>query len=70
MLLPKGSRPPETARRLDLANRLVQVSHLLKGQDIGLEQIDDDRWRVYFSFYPLGRIELPRHSKGYGRIRV
>lgn len=53
-----------------IGNRVVYVSHLLVGQDIGLEQIDEARWEAYFSFYRLGRIELPKHKGGYCRVRV
>ena len=55
-----------------LNNRLVYISHLLRRQDVGLEQIDDGQWEVYFSFYRLGRITLRPDLKpgGYCAIRV
>ncbi|AWN15537.1 hypothetical protein [Salinisphaera sp. LB1] len=53
-----------------IGNRVMCVSHLLVGQDIGLEQIDEARWEAYFSFYRLDRIELPKHKGGYCRVRV
>lgn len=53
-----------------IGNRIVYVSHLLVGQDIGLEQLDERRWDAFFSFYRLGRIELPLHKGGYCRVRV
>lgn len=55
-----------------LNNRLVYISHLLRRQDVGLEQIDDGQWEVYFSFYRLGRITLSPNLKprGYCSIRV
>lgn len=53
-----------------IANRIVYVSHLLVGQDVGLEQIDDKQWEAYFSFYRLGRINLPKRTGGYCRVQV
>lgn len=53
-----------------IGNRNVYISHLLRGQDIGLEQIDDDQWEVYFSFYRLGRVTLPTKSQSYCSIFV
>ena len=53
-----------------IANRVVYVSHLLVGHDIGLEQIDENQWEAYFSFYRLGRINLPKRAGGYCRVRV
>jgi hypothetical protein len=35
----------------------VFVSHALVGEPVGLEQIDDRSWRVWFSFYELGILD-------------
>lgn len=35
----------------------VFVAHALAGEPVGLEQIDDDRWRVWFSFYEIGMLD-------------
>lgn len=36
-------------------NKMVYVSHLLKEENIGLEEIDDGLWQVYFGPMTLGR---------------
>lgn len=41
----------------------VFVGHALAGEPIGLEQVEEGRWRVWFSFYELGTLE-----KGQPRI--
>lgn len=38
-------------------NKMVYVSHLLKGELVGLEQIDDEIWNVYFGPVTLGRFD-------------
>lgn len=35
----------------------VFVAHPLAGEPVGLEQIDDDCWRVWFSFYEIGTLD-------------
>lgn len=35
----------------------VFVAHALENEAVGLEQIDDDRWRVWFSFYEIGTFD-------------
>jgi len=35
----------------------VFVAHALKGEPVGLEQIDDGHWRVWFSFYEVGILD-------------
>jgi len=35
----------------------VFVSHALKGERVGLEEIDDGRWRVWFSAYEIGTLD-------------
>lgn len=53
-----------------LRNRHIYVAYLLAGEYVGLEQIDDDRWEAYFSFYRLGRITLPAKPQNYCSIQV
>jgi len=42
------------------AGGYVFVSHALQGEPVGLEQIDDRRWRVWFSFYEIGVLDVPK----------
>jgi hypothetical protein len=35
----------------------VFVAHALEGEAVGLEQIDDRNWRVWFSFYEIGVLD-------------
>lgn len=35
----------------------VFVAHALKGERVGLEQIGDHRWRVWFSFFEIGVLD-------------
>lgn len=44
-------------------NKMVYVSNLLKGELVGLEQIDDGIWQVYFGPVTLGRFD-ERDIKG------
>ena len=44
-------------------NKLVYVSHLLKDEDVGLEEIADGIWRVYFGPVKLGQFD-ERNTKG------
>lgn len=44
-------------------NKMVYVSHLLKGEPVGLEQVDDGIWNVYFGPITLGRFD-ERDIKG------
>lgn len=44
-------------------NKLVYVSHLLKGEQVGLEEINDGLWQVYFGPVTLGRFD-ERNIKG------
>ena len=37
-------------------NHWVNVSSVLVGEHIGLEEIDDGQWDVYFANYRLGRL--------------
>ena len=38
-------------------NGLVYVSHLLRGEWIGMEEIDNGLWRIYFGHVILGRLD-------------
>ncbi len=44
-------------------NKLVYVSHLLKGEHVGLEEVDAGIWQVYFGPVTLGRFD-ERSIKG------
>jgi transposase InsO family protein len=44
-------------------NKMVYVSHLLKGEPVGLEQVGDGIWQVYFGPVTLGRFD-ERDIKG------
>jgi len=54
-------------------NKLVYISHLLKDEEIGLEEIDDGIWRVYFGPVKLGQFDernIKDKSKDYLSIKV
>ena len=36
----------------------VFVAHALQGEPVGLEPIEDGRWRVWFSFYEIGVLDV------------
>lgn len=38
----------------------VFVAHALEGERVGLEQIEERRWRVWFSFYEIGILDVAR----------
>lgn len=38
----------------------VFVAHALKGETVGLEQIDEQHWRVWFSFYEIGILDAAK----------
>jgi transposase InsO family protein len=38
----------------------VFVAHALNGEPVGLEQIDDRMWRVWFSFYEIGTFDTEK----------
>jgi transposase InsO family protein len=40
----------------------VFVAHALHGERVGLEQIDERRWRVWFSFYEIGMLDAVKLS--------
>ena len=35
----------------------VFVAHALEGERVGLEQMDEQRWRVWFSSYEIGLLD-------------
>jgi hypothetical protein len=39
------------------ASKRVPLSHLLEGQHIGLEEVGDGIWDVYFSHVRLGQMD-------------
>ena len=39
------------------AHKRVPLSHLLEGQYIGLEEVDDGIWDVYYSTVRLGQMD-------------
>jgi len=51
-------------------NGWVNVSHVLGGQDIGFEEIDDGEWDVYFGRMKIGRFHerLRRIEDAQGRL--
>jgi Integrase core domain len=52
-------------------HRWVNVSHVCVGEYVGLEEIDDGVWNVYFGPLKLGRL-LERHMRiedAYGRLK-
>ncbi|MFC1576938.1 integrase core domain-containing protein [Candidatus Omnitrophota bacterium] len=38
------------------------VSGLLSGQPIGLKEIADGQWKLYYSFYPIGTLDLRKNK--------
>jgi putative transposase len=49
----------------------INVSHTCSGEDVGLEEIDEGVWNVYFGPLKLGRF-LERHMRiedAYGRLK-
>lgn len=42
----------------------VYVSHILKGEWVGVEQIDDNVFDLYFSFYRLGSFDIRNQHTG------
>ena len=54
-------------------NQMVYVSHLLKGEWVGLNEIDEDIYTVYFGPVLLGQFnqqQKPKHARGYLSIKV
>jgi len=42
------------------AGDYVFVAHALQGEPVGLEQVDDRHWRVWFSFYEIGVLDVAK----------
>ena len=38
----------------------VFVAHALQGERVGLEPIEERRWRVWFSFYEIGVLDAEK----------
>lgn len=54
-------------------NKMVYVSHLLKGENVGLDEIDEGIWQVHFGPVSIGRFnerEIKGHSVPYITIKV
>ncbi len=54
-------------------NKLVYVSHLLKEEAVGLEEVDDGIWRVYFGPVKLGEFDerlIKGETRPYISIKV
>ena len=43
------------------ASHWVSLSHLLAGQYVGLEEVDDGIWDVYYSYVRLGQMDERTH---------
>ena len=48
------------AGQMRWAGEYVFVAHPLDGETIGLEQIDERHWRVWFSFYEVGLLDTEK----------
>jgi transposase InsO family protein len=46
-----------TAGQMRWSGESVFVAHALKGEPVGLQQIDDRQWRVWFNFYEIGVLD-------------
>jgi transposase InsO family protein len=75
--LPPVEYPPQFEVRLVSANggirwlkSWVNVSHVLAGEYVGLEEIDEGEWDLYFGRMKLGRFHEPlrRIEDGQGRL--
>lgn len=61
-----------------LCNAAVYVNHLLKHKYVGIEQIEEDQFDVYFNFYRIGHVNLKQSktskykgkNKSYTTIKV
>ncbi len=54
-------------------NKMVYVSHLLKDEPVGLEEVDEGLWRVYFGPVTLGHVnerDIKGHSEPYITLKV
>lgn len=52
-------------------NKMVYISYILRGETVGLEEIDDGIWRVYFGPIVLGKFnELDKQAQGKSYLTV
>jgi putative transposase len=49
---------------VSIRNKMVYISHLLKDESVGLEEVDDGIWRVYFGPVSIGHFNV-RETKGH-----
>lgn len=49
-----------SAGQMKWANQDVFVAHPLEGETVGLEQIDERHWRVWFSFHEVGVLDTQK----------
>lgn len=42
--------------------QLYFLTNLLDDQPVGLKQIDDDNWDIYYSFFPIGTLNLRKNK--------
>ena len=46
--------------QIKFGNTAFYVSHLLSGQNIGVKEVDNNIWDIYYSFHRLGAIDLEK----------
>ena len=54
-------------------NKMVYVSHLLKDENVGLEEVDEGLWQVYFGPVTIGRFnerDIKGHTVPYLTVKV
>jgi hypothetical protein len=47
----------------------VLINHALAGEPIGIEEVADGCWRVWFSFVPLGWLDVRRPGRMHRHLR-
>lgn len=47
---------------IKLYGKFFYVTELLAGQPVGLEEVDDGKIKIYYSFYPIGIIDLKKNK--------
>lgn len=62
-------RKLDTYGRLFIAGRKVKVSRLLAREPVGVELVDDDRWKIYFGPVLLADVTLRSGSLRFERCR-
>ena len=53
--------------------RIIYVGHILTGERVGLEEVNDGIWNVYFGPLLLGHLDLHEDKKnrhGYEGLKV